>query len=136
MFNNTVKTEWLEGESRKMRLLETVTFTDSNGKVWTAPKGSIIDGASIPRFFWRVIGSPFVGNYRRATVIHDVYCNTRSEPHEDVHSMFLEGMTCDNVCRLKAGIMYEAVDNHGPKWDSKGQDLVVEINDDFDEMGD
>ena len=51
-----------------MILLEDVSFT-SKGKIWTAPAGSVIDGASIPRFFWRVIGSPFIGYYRRASVV-------------------------------------------------------------------
>ena len=37
----------------------------------TAPQGMITDGASIPRFFWRIIGSPLSGKYRQAAVIHD-----------------------------------------------------------------
>ena len=125
MFSNTVKTEWIDGEPRKMRLLESVEFTDSNGQVWEAPAGSIIDGASIPRFFWRVIGSPFVGLYRRATVIHDVYCVTRSEPHEAVHAMFHEAMLADGVSEGKAKAMFEAVDHFGPQWDDLGEDLAV-----------
>ncbi len=36
-----------------------------------APKGLATDGASIPRFFWRAVGSPFTGKYRRAAIFHD-----------------------------------------------------------------
>ena len=39
--------------------------------VLTAPAGTRTDGASIPRFFWRIIGPPMTGRYRQAAVIHD-----------------------------------------------------------------
>ena len=129
MFDNTIKTEWLADDPRKMRLLDDINFIDPSGKEWHAPAGSIVDGASIPRFFWRVIGSPFVGRYRRATVIHDVYCVTRSEPHEAVHNMFLEAMLDDGVSGIKANLMFDAVFNHGPKWDKDGKDLTICNND-------
>ncbi|MCP4410913.1 MAG: DUF1353 domain-containing protein [Gammaproteobacteria bacterium] len=40
-------------------------------ETYTAPKGMETDGASIPRFFWRLVGSPLSGKYRQAAVIHD-----------------------------------------------------------------
>lgn len=122
-FTNIVKVAWPEGEHRKMILLEDVSFIDDNGKEWTAPAGSEIDGASIPRFFWRVIGSPFVGKYRRASVIHDVYCVTRTEPYKAVHQMFYEAMKCDGVSKAKRVSMYNAVAGFGPKWDGQGNDF-------------
>ena len=116
MFSNTVKVEWKAGSSRKMTLLEDVTFTDSHGKVWLASADSKIDGASIPRFFWFLVGSPFVGRYRRASVIHDVYCVTRSEPYQAVHKVFNEMMKADKVTKLKRKIMFKAVWYFGPRW--------------------
>ena len=115
MFSNTVKVEWLI-DSRKMKLLEDVIFTDSNGVSWSAKAGSIIDGASIPRFFWRFIGSPFVGRYRRPSVIHDVYCESKSRPHKQVHECFREMMLADGVPVPKARTMYYAIRAAGPKW--------------------
>jgi hypothetical protein len=114
-YNNTVKVEWLEN-GREMILLEGVGFYDKKHTLWHAPEGSIIDGASIPRFFWRAIGSPFVGKYRRASVMHDVYCVKRTYSHEDVHKMFYDAMICDEVPEEKAQIMYQAVKTFGPKW--------------------
>jgi len=35
------------------------------------PAGMRTDGASIPRFFWRLIGGPMTGRYRQAAVVHD-----------------------------------------------------------------
>lgn len=124
-FDNTVKTEWLPDDPRDMELLETINFIDSAGKIWIAPSGSIINGASIPRLFWRIIGSPFVGLYRRASVVHDVYCATRSEPHEAVHKMFLDAMLADGVSEEKALSMYQAVAMFGPKWNKDGNDLLA-----------
>ena len=115
-FSGKVKVEWLDNDPRKMRLLETIIFTDKLGLEWEAPKGSVIDGASIPRFFWRVIGSPFVGYYRRPSVIHDVYCETMSRPAQDVHDMFFEAMIADGVEDDKAQRMYQAVNSFGPRW--------------------
>ncbi len=43
--------------------------------VCVAPKGMPTDGASIPRVFWRLIGSPFTGPYRRPAVFHDAGYN-------------------------------------------------------------
>jgi len=110
-----IKTEWLS-DGRSMRLLESVVYCDSEGRLWTAPKGSVVDGASIPRFFWRFIGSPFVGKYRKASVIHDVYCVTKERPHKDTHRMFYEAMLASGVGRFKAWVMYSAVKCCGPRW--------------------
>jgi len=115
-FSNTVKTEWIEGQDRDMRLLETVVFTDAAGRRWIAMEQSIINGADIPRFFWRVIGSPFVGHYRRPTVLHDVYCQNHLRPSKEVHKMFFEAMIADGVSEQKAEEMFFAVDTFGPDW--------------------
>jgi hypothetical protein len=117
------KTEWLD-DGRSMELLEDFAFVDAAGVLWTAPAGSIVDGASIPKFLWSLNGSPFVGRYRDASVIHDVYCVTRSRPHDQVHWMFYNAMICSNVSSKKAEMMYRAVTDFGPKWDENGEDIL------------
>lgn len=37
----------------------------------TARKGTVTDGASIPRFFWRLIGAPINSTFFPAAVFHD-----------------------------------------------------------------
>ena len=115
-FEGKAVTEWLQREPRKMRLVSEFSFIDENGVCWTAPKKSIIDGSSIPRLFWRVIGSPFVGLHRRASIIHDVYCVTKSRPHSEVHRMYYDAIRCDGVSKFKAKLMYNAIKIGGPKW--------------------
>ena len=115
-FYGNVVTKWLNGQPRKMKLTEDFTFIDGKGKRWVAPKDSTIDGASIPRFLWVITGSPFIGLYRNASVIHDVYCVTKSEPHKAVHKMFYNAMIASGVSKFKAKKMYLAVKMGGPKW--------------------
>ena len=114
MFDNPIKTEWVG--RRDMRLLGFVTFTDKTGQQWTARAGDVVDGASIPKFFWRFIGSPFIGKYRRPSVIHDVLCVRKDFPYKQVHALFYEMMLCEGVPTLKAKAMYYAVRFFGPKW--------------------
>lgn len=116
-FNNTVKTEWIEGCPQDMMILEDVSFCDANRMVWTAPAGIIVDGASIPRICWTLIGSPFVGFYRRASVIHDAYCKAQTVPWQYVHKCFFDMMLFDYVAPAKAIAMYAAVYKFGPRWE-------------------
>ena len=110
-----VQASWCD-DGRAMRLIMDVVFEDSYSITWTAPAGSRVDGASIPRIFWRVIGGPLTGRYRRASVVHDVFCMTKDRPHRMVHRMFWEAMRADGVGRIKARTMYWAVRAFGPKW--------------------
>lgn len=73
-FVGEVVTKWLrhDGDDRLMQLRENFTFVESRHHVWTAPAGFIFDGATIPRALWTVFGDPFIGDYRRAAVIHDL----------------------------------------------------------------
>ena len=76
-FSGEPNAVWLtEGGApdRSMRLLETFWFRDPENKLWDAPAGAEVDGASIPRALWTVVGSPYTGDYRRASIVHDVAC--------------------------------------------------------------
>ena len=46
------------------------------------PKGYCFDGASVPRFFWRVIGSNTDNQFLLAALVHDVLC----ENHQYIDS--------------------------------------------------
>jgi Protein of unknown function (DUF1353) len=99
------------------KLLSSYAFVDPDGKVWTAPKGLLTDGASIPQALWSIVGSPWTGLYRNAAVIHDQYCDSHSESWQAVHRVFYLGMLANGVGPIKAKIMYAAVYRFGPRWD-------------------
>ena len=118
VFNGRVVTEWLKDtkDHRLMRLEENFTYIDDNNIEWVARKGNLTDGASIPKYLWSIMGAPLAGKYRRAAVIHDVFCKNRSRTYGAVHAVFYEAMLADGVGKIKAKIMYWAVRNFGPKW--------------------
>lgn len=117
-FIGAVQAEWLHhnGPDRRMRLLAEFVFVDDKAIRWVAPTGSVIDGASIPEVLWKTVGTPFVGDYRRASVLHDVACQQKSHPHTEVHRMFYDAMITDGVSMVLAQEMYTAVRLFGPKW--------------------
>ncbi|MBM7034999.1 DUF1353 domain-containing protein [Vibrio ulleungensis] len=117
----TVKTEWMRGSEseRRMVLLEDFVYIDPKGKKWIAPAGSKTDGATIPKVVWTFVGGPYAGQYREAAVIHDVYCDTKSEPYRDVHRIFYYANRAAGVSEKKAKILYGGVMIGGPKWGSK-----------------
>lgn len=119
-FKGRVVTHWLKdtNDDRLMRLEEDFTYIDDNDIQWTASKGNITDGASIPRAFWSIMGGPLAGKYRRAAVIHDVYCKNQDRPYQMVHRMFYEAMLADGVGKITAKTMYLAVKTFGPRWSS------------------
>jgi len=99
-----------------MALREDFAYIDASEKRWEAPSGSVVNGASIPRPFWSLIGGPFEGKYRNASVIHDVACEQMTESWEDVHQMFHDACRCGGVSPSMAATMYWAVYNFGPRW--------------------
>lgn len=116
-FTGRVVAEFLD-DGRKVRLLENYTYVDPAGVVWKVPKGTVVDGASIPKPFWSVIGGPFEGKYRNASVIHDFYCATKDRDWKSVHRMFYDAMLESSVERIRANVMYYAVYYFGPRWET------------------
>lgn len=120
----TVQAQWDDG-GRTMTLLQPFEYEDPKGNRWVAPKGSVIDGASIPRFAWSFIGGPFEGLYRNASVIHDVACVQRTKPWNLVHETFYLGMLTSGVDATKAKVMYAAVYHFGPRWVTRNADGTI-----------
>lgn len=114
-FEGEVVARW-ENDGRQMTLVEPFAYVDPRLARWPAAAGSSIDGASIPRAFWTVIGGPFAGEFRNASVVHDVACDVRDRPWRAVHRMFYEACRCGGVGGIKAKTMYYAVFHFGPRW--------------------
>lgn len=122
-FEGEVITKW-DVEGRKMILTQPFRYIDPAGGRWHAPKGAVIDGASIPRFAWSIIGGPFEGKYRNASVIHDIACIEKKRPWELVHLTFYYAMRAAGVDSTLASIMYAAVYHFGPRWTVSITDVV------------
>ena len=103
---------------RRFRLLARFRYVTSTGEIVVAKQGSLIDGASIPCFFWRVIGQP-MGEYAEAAVIHDVLWG-KIVPHLSASPIaaadlrwanwiFLDAMRTLGVARWRRWAMWMAV---------------------------
>lgn len=107
-FSGPVRAEWL-ADGTRMRVLERMTYVDPAGRIWTVPVGFVTDGASIPREFWSLIGSPFTGAYRVAAVFHDAAYNSLGAAKDDADRM-LHAACIELGCpRLIADVIYEGV---------------------------
>jgi len=77
------------------------------------PKGYCYDGASVPKVFWRVIGSNTDNKFLLAALVHDVLCEHHNYVDNDrkfsseVFNVLLE---CAEVYPLKRYLMKNSVD--------------------------
>ena len=114
-FSGPIETRW-ENDGVTMVLLNELRYTDPYGKVWVAPAGSRVDGASIPRPFWTIIGGPFEGKYRNASVLHDVAYEEQKVSPAEADLMFYNAMRASGVGAVKAKTMYYSLRRHGRHW--------------------
>lgn len=76
------------------------------------PKGYCFDGASVPKIFWRVIGSNTDNRFLVAALIHDVLCEHHSYVNNDRQfstSVFNALLEASNVNPFKRFLMKNSV---------------------------
>lgn len=125
-YDGTVVAKWLP-DGRSMKLLSPFAYIALNKVIWIAPTGAVVDGASIPKFAWSIIGGPFEGKYRNASVIHDVACEKKNRTWRATHSAFYTGMLASGVDATLAKVMYAAVYHFGPRWNVEISMVGVEL---------
>ena len=114
-YSGEPETRW-NADGRSMTLLSELRYTDPQGLVWVAPAGSTVDGASIPRSLWSIMGGPFEGKYRNASVLHDVAYEQHNRPWQDCDRMFYNAMRCSGVSAVEAKTMYYSLYRFGRHW--------------------
>lgn len=132
-FSGNPRTEWLTdpySPDRDMRLLEDFSYTDPSGKVWLAPAGSVINGASIPRALWSSVGSPYTDDYRNASVVHDVACDDASIPRKNADVMFYNACLTGGCSKSQAALLYAGVRigawvSSRPTWQPDLRELLI-----------
>jgi len=106
-------------DGRRVKLVQPFGFVDEAALDWPVPAGTVVDGASIPRALWALIGGPFEGKYRDASIVHDHYCDLRSRAWEAVHRVFHDAMIVSGVGPDQAKLLYFAVYRFGPRWEQQ-----------------
>lgn len=81
-----------------------------------APAGARVNGASVPRAFWSIIGGPFEEKYRNASVLHGVAYEEQNVSPPEADLMFYNAMRCAGVGATTAKTMYYVLLRHGRHW--------------------
>lgn len=91
----------------------TIKYQDKSYR-FDIPKGYKWDGATIPKFFWRIVGSSTQPEFLIASCIHDVLCENHNliDNNRNLSSLiFRELLIVAGVGKTKSQIMYLTVDN-------------------------
>ena len=126
-FSGEPRTVWLIDKAnpdRKMQVAEDFWFIDPKGKEWRTPAKYEVDGASIPRALWTVVGSPYTGDYRRASVVHDKACDDakgdaaarRAADRMFFHACRAGGCSIVEAILLYIGVRIGALKSAVPAW--------------------
>lgn len=108
-FNDFVSTKRADPDDwRRRKILKPLVYTDVDGKEWTVPADFISDGASIPRFLWRLCGPPW-GPYAESGVFHDWLYATGPVSRLEADRLFLEAMQTQGIKRWRRQAMYRGV---------------------------
>lgn len=87
----------------------TVDHDDGTMTTVTLLRGDASDGASIPRFFWRVVGSPFDPELMPGALMHDKAYRSASLTRRQADEAFHDRMRADGVGRVRAWVIWFAV---------------------------
>lgn len=86
------------------------------GLIVRVPADFFTNGASIPRFWWRLIGPPMSGRYREAAVVHDFLWEEARKGRVSygfANAVFREAMEMLGVAWWRRWVMWAAVSING-----------------------
>lgn len=100
-------------EDERGNVIRTVTKNkiEWKGRSFVIPAGFESDGASVPRFFWRIVCPPTDPQAVRAGVAHDWIYRTQPEgwTREEADKMFYDLLVEDGMLRCRARLAYLGV---------------------------
>jgi len=103
-------------------LINDFYYKDDNVDI-IIPAGSVNDGATIPRILWTTTGSPFLPEFRKASIIHDYLYKTGLYSKKIADKTFHKLLRQNDVSKFTAYKMYLAVKFGGifpwKKWRKK-----------------
>lgn len=106
--------------AHRFRLLEDFTFIDPRGKHWIAREGGIVDDEAVPRDLLGISGLPYVGEYRKAALLHAYFCRTRTEPWQQVHRVLFDASLAEGLTETQAKGLYAVVYAGSWRWELAG----------------
>ena len=101
--------------NRKELYVELTDIPNNITYTFTIPKGYCWDGATIPRVFWRIIGSSTAPEFLIASLIHDVLCENHNYVDNDRYfadKVFERLLYVAKVPAFQRWLMFHSVDNY------------------------
>lgn len=90
--------------------LMTDFYVEVDGLPYTVETGFVTDGASIPRFLWRLCGHPMSTKRLPAAVFHDwLYDHPLTFTRADADAIYRDGLIALGFSRFKANLEYYAL---------------------------
>lgn len=122
-FDGRIIVEWVDENPfvASMRLVEDFSFTQSSGKTWLVPAGSIVDGRSISPLFVHLSGHPFEGGFRQSAVVYDHAAKQQTQPWQEAQKMFFEASVAEGILPIEAKVMFLLINATGPRWVVRGE---------------
>jgi len=121
LFEGRVVVEWLDDPFvPTMRLLEPFAYHQPRGKVWKVPQGHVVKGRGMPPLFRHLIGQPFYGGFRKASIVYDHATQEMKEPWDKAQLMFLDASMAEGVNESEAKAMYLLLRAQGSRWEVPG----------------
>lgn len=81
-----------------------------DSSLFIVPKGFLTDGASIPRFLWRLCGHPMTTKRFPIAVVHDyLYSEPGGRTRAEVDELYRDGLVELGLPKWKANVEYAAI---------------------------
>lgn len=127
-FLGKVAVEWDDSDlfnRHRVTLLADFGFQDTAGQQWIARKGAVLDGASFPPLYEQMVGLPFVGEHRRAGILHDYFAQQLTHDWKKVRRMYFEALLAEGLSVAEAKTAYAVLYGVGLRWEVKGSSCYV-----------
>lgn len=101
-------------ENKRTLKVELFDYKKDKKYSFVIPKHFCWDGASIPKFFWRLIGPKTDPRFLVPSLIHDVLCINHNYVDNDRYfadKVFERLLYCSKVNPLSRWLMFHSVDN-------------------------
>ena len=120
-FEGRVVVEWLDDAFvPSVRTVEDFGFRQTKGKFWKVARGQVFNGKGMPPLFSDMVGSPYEGSFRKASMVYESATQRMTEKWDEAQRMFFEASVAEGVAPQDAKVMYLLLALQGSRWEVAG----------------
>jgi Protein of unknown function (DUF1353) len=117
--NRTVKTS---DDGMSAEVIDGLQYKEEGGRSWRIPSGAIVESRCFSTVLLALIGQPFEGLIKNASLLYNYFCLNQTRARDDVNGMFREAMLASGIQEGEVNVLYNAVVRFGPNWNVRGID--------------